>query len=266
MKFYVSTKLAKWQYWHHRLYYIKTKIYPTKNVTPVSIEVRISATWIWFSALWHVLLGKSKICMWSFSIGSKWFKSGLKWSRKTIKDIPGNKCILGSERRTLDRMVQVPGLMATTVNCCCWVFSSSKSSDNNNAIIANFVCLWKTRVGNLESHCLSWANQFHLVSPIINTPWLGNRLLSNIISIYIKNQVVKVSPGGSLPASPPHSLPRPFAPCLAPSLPVLLPCPLAPCLAPSLPVSLPRPLAPCLDLDSERGHNYRSRLRTQPRL
>ena len=42
-----------WQYWHHRLYYVKTKN-PATNVTPVSIESMTSAIWIWCSAIWAI--------------------------------------------------------------------------------------------------------------------------------------------------------------------------------------------------------------------
>ena len=33
----------KWQYWHHRLYYVKTKKIQQQNVTPLSTELTTSA-------------------------------------------------------------------------------------------------------------------------------------------------------------------------------------------------------------------------------
>ena len=70
-----------------------------------------------------------------------------------------------------------------------------------------------------------------------------NRIKSNQNKTLIKkNQIVKVSPGGSLPHSPLF----PLAPCHSPPLPSFPPrslsFPLTPCHSPSLPVI---PLAPC---------------------
>ena len=70
-KLHQSQNSQNWQCWDQRLHFIKTKKIQQQNMIPVSIEPGTSVSDVLLSELLRrMLLGASKISIWSCSIGS----------------------------------------------------------------------------------------------------------------------------------------------------------------------------------------------------
>ena len=75
-------------------------------------------------------------------------KSNNQVYEQKFKDPLSSTCQVSLERRVLDLELGVRGSILTGVTFCHlnFLFSHSKATDASTCIIANAVCLWKTRL------------------------------------------------------------------------------------------------------------------------